>query len=166
VGLYLYRPDRALALGGLKLLHPMRLEFTALPDSLNHHPGNSQLAGEHAYAPVGSIHGSGSSAWCPKSSVPTPGLVPAALASVVGEGLPGRLRLYIFCDEHLLCARQRASNRDGSAGSLKEVERMVKQIRQRSAGRYQYICFIFDFTLRASFSICSAFLMASTDTTF
>jgi hypothetical protein len=41
------------------------------------------------------------------------------------------LPLYIFCDEHLLCARQRASNQDASAGSLEEVERIVKQIRQR-----------------------------------
>lgn len=41
------------------------------------------------------------------------------------------LPLYIFCDDHLLCARVRAANQDASAGSLTEVERMVKQIRQR-----------------------------------
>jgi Transposase DDE domain group 1 len=41
------------------------------------------------------------------------------------------LPLYIFCGDHLLCARQRASNQDASAGSREEVERMVKQIRQR-----------------------------------
>jgi Transposase DDE domain group 1 len=41
------------------------------------------------------------------------------------------LPLYIFCDEHVLCARQRASNQDASAGCREEVERMVKQIRQR-----------------------------------
>jgi hypothetical protein len=41
------------------------------------------------------------------------------------------LPLYIFCDEHLLCARQRASNQDASAGCREEVERIVKQIRQR-----------------------------------
>ena len=41
------------------------------------------------------------------------------------------LPLYIFCGDHLLCARQRASNQDASAGSRQEVERMVKQIRQR-----------------------------------
>ena len=41
------------------------------------------------------------------------------------------LPLYIFCNDHLLCARQRASNQDASAGSREEVERMVKQIRQR-----------------------------------
>jgi DDE family transposase len=41
------------------------------------------------------------------------------------------LPLYIFCGDHLLCARQRASNQDASAGSREEVERVVKQIRQR-----------------------------------
>jgi Transposase DDE domain group 1 len=41
------------------------------------------------------------------------------------------LPLYIFCDGHLLCARQRASNQDASAGSREEVERIVEQIRQR-----------------------------------
>ncbi len=39
------------------------------------------------------------------------------------------LPLYIFCGEHLLCARLRPSNIDASAGSLDEVERIVKQIR-------------------------------------
>ena len=41
------------------------------------------------------------------------------------------LPLYIFCGEHVLCARQRASNQDASAGSREEVERIVQQIRQR-----------------------------------
>jgi Transposase DDE domain group 1 len=41
------------------------------------------------------------------------------------------LPLYIFCEDHLLCARQRPSNQDASAGSQEEVERIVKQIRQR-----------------------------------
>jgi hypothetical protein len=41
------------------------------------------------------------------------------------------LPLYIFCGEHLLCARQRASHQDASAGALAEVERIVAQIRQR-----------------------------------
>jgi hypothetical protein len=40
------------------------------------------------------------------------------------------LPLYIFCDNHLLAARLRQSNIDGSAGSLKEVERIVGHIRQ------------------------------------
>jgi len=40
------------------------------------------------------------------------------------------LPLYIFAGDHLLCARQRASNQDASAGCREEVERIVKQIRQ------------------------------------
>lgn len=41
------------------------------------------------------------------------------------------LPLYIFSGDHLLCARQRASNQDASAGCREEVERIVQQIRQR-----------------------------------
>lgn len=41
------------------------------------------------------------------------------------------LPLYIFCGEHLLCARLRPSNIDSSAGSLQEVQRIVGQIRRR-----------------------------------
>jgi hypothetical protein len=41
------------------------------------------------------------------------------------------LPLYIFCGDHLLCARLRPSNIDASAGSLEEVQRMVRQIRAR-----------------------------------
>jgi hypothetical protein len=41
------------------------------------------------------------------------------------------LPLYIFCDNHLLAARLRQSNIDGSDGSLDEVQRIVSQIRQR-----------------------------------
>jgi hypothetical protein len=41
------------------------------------------------------------------------------------------LPLYIFCGEHLLCARLRPANQDASAGSIEEVERMVAQIRAR-----------------------------------
>ena len=41
------------------------------------------------------------------------------------------LPLYIFCGEHLLCARLRPSNQDASAGSVEEVARIVQQIRQR-----------------------------------
>ena len=40
------------------------------------------------------------------------------------------LPLYIFCDEHLLCARLRPSNIDASAGSVKELQRIVGQIRK------------------------------------
>jgi hypothetical protein len=39
------------------------------------------------------------------------------------------LPLYIFADEHLLCARLRPSNIDASAGSLEEVQRIVKRLR-------------------------------------
>ena len=41
------------------------------------------------------------------------------------------LPLYIFCGEHLLCARLRPSNIDASAGSGKELERIVAQIRAK-----------------------------------
>jgi Transposase DDE domain group 1 len=41
------------------------------------------------------------------------------------------LPLYIFCGDHLLCARLRPSNQDASAGSLPEVQHMVAQIRAR-----------------------------------
>ena len=39
------------------------------------------------------------------------------------------LPLYIFCGEHLLCARLRSSNMDGAAGSVEELTRIVGQIR-------------------------------------
>jgi hypothetical protein len=41
------------------------------------------------------------------------------------------LPLYIFCGEHLLCARLRTADQDAAAGSKAEVERIVKQIRSR-----------------------------------
>ena len=41
------------------------------------------------------------------------------------------LPLYIFCGDHLLCARLRPSNIDASAGSQEEVQRIVRQIRAR-----------------------------------
>jgi hypothetical protein len=41
------------------------------------------------------------------------------------------LPLYIFCGEHLLCARLRRSDIDASAGALEEVQRIVGQIRER-----------------------------------
>ena len=41
------------------------------------------------------------------------------------------LPLYVFCGEHLLCARLRPSNQDASAGSVEELERIVGQIRAR-----------------------------------
>jgi len=39
------------------------------------------------------------------------------------------LPLYIFCGDHLLCARLRQSNNDGAAGTVEEVERIVERIR-------------------------------------
>jgi hypothetical protein len=39
------------------------------------------------------------------------------------------LPLYVFAGEHVLCARLRPSNIDPSAGSRKEIERIVKQLR-------------------------------------
>ena len=41
------------------------------------------------------------------------------------------LPLYIFCGEHVLCARLRQANIDAAAGSRQEVERVVQQIRAR-----------------------------------
>ncbi len=40
------------------------------------------------------------------------------------------LPLYIFCGDHLLCARLRPSDIDASAGSVKHLERIVAQVRQ------------------------------------
>jgi len=41
------------------------------------------------------------------------------------------LPLYIFCGEHLLCARLRSADQDAAAGSVAEVSRLVGQIRRR-----------------------------------
>jgi hypothetical protein len=41
------------------------------------------------------------------------------------------LPLYIFCGDFLPCARLRRSNIDASAGSVKELERIVARIRSR-----------------------------------
>jgi len=41
------------------------------------------------------------------------------------------LPLYIFCGEHLLGVRLRSANIEASAGSLREIARIVGQIRQR-----------------------------------
>ncbi len=41
------------------------------------------------------------------------------------------LPLYIFCGDHLLCAKLRPADVDGAAGSVKQLDRIVKQIRQR-----------------------------------
>ena len=39
------------------------------------------------------------------------------------------LPLYIFCGEHVLCARLREANHDAAFGSLGEIKRIVEQIR-------------------------------------
>jgi hypothetical protein len=39
------------------------------------------------------------------------------------------LPLYIFCGEHVLCARLREANHDAAFGSLQEIQRIVTQIR-------------------------------------
>jgi hypothetical protein len=39
------------------------------------------------------------------------------------------LPLYVFCGEHVLCARLREANHDASFGSLPEIQRIVAQIR-------------------------------------
>lgn len=44
------------------------------------------------------------------------------------------LPLYIFSGEHLLCARLRSASEDGAAGSVTELERIVKQIRTKWPG--------------------------------
>jgi hypothetical protein len=39
------------------------------------------------------------------------------------------LPLYVFCGEHVLCARLREANHDASFDSLREIQRIVEQIR-------------------------------------
>ena len=41
------------------------------------------------------------------------------------------LPLYIFCGEHLLCAKLRPSDIDGAAGSVKQLAQLVERIRRR-----------------------------------
>ena len=62
------------------------------------------------------------------------------------------LPLYIFCGEHLLCARLRPANIDASAGSVGEIERIVQQIRRRWPRVH--------ITLRADSGFCREELMA------
>jgi len=66
------------------------------------------------------------------------------------------LPLYIFCGDHLLCARLRPSNIDASAGSLEEVQRTVGQIRKR----WPKVRIV----LRADFGFCREQLMAWCET--
>jgi hypothetical protein len=62
------------------------------------------------------------------------------------------LPLYIFCEEHLLCARLRTADQDASAGSKAEVEGIVEQIRQAWPG--------VEIILRADSGFCREELMA------
>ncbi|RVD09238.1 MAG: IS1380 family transposase [Mesorhizobium sp.] len=41
------------------------------------------------------------------------------------------LPLYVFCGDHLLCAKLRPANIDAAAGSVEEIARIVRQLRQR-----------------------------------
>lgn len=63
------------------------------------------------------------------------------------------LPLYIFCGEHLLVAKLRRANIDGSAGAKEEVERLVAAIRARWGNAPQII-------LRADSGFCREALMA------
>ena len=45
------------------------------------------------------------------------------------------LPLYIFCGEHVLCARLREANHDAAFGSLQEIQRIVAQIREAGQQR-------------------------------
>ncbi|MGI9303748.1 MAG: IS1380 family transposase [Gammaproteobacteria bacterium] len=40
------------------------------------------------------------------------------------------LPLYIFCGDHLLCARLRSADKDGAAGTQEELSRIVGQLRE------------------------------------
>jgi hypothetical protein len=40
------------------------------------------------------------------------------------------LPLYVFCGEHLWCARLRRANLDAAAGSLAEIQRIIQHLRQ------------------------------------
>jgi hypothetical protein len=62
------------------------------------------------------------------------------------------LPLYIFCGDQLLCARLRPSNQDASAGSLEEIQRIIRQLR-RSWPKTRIL-------LRADSGFCREELMA------
>ncbi len=57
------------------------------------------------------------------------------------------LPLYIFCGEHVLCARLREANHDAAFGSLAEIQRIVTQI---SGRRWPEV----KITLRADSGFC------------
>jgi hypothetical protein len=61
------------------------------------------------------------------------------------------LPLYVFCGDHLLCARLRTAQGDASAGALSEVQRIVSHLRQHWPG--------IRITLRADSGFCREELM-------
>src|SRR5437660_6756157 len=61
------------------------------------------------------------------------------------------LPLYVFCGDHLLCARLRTAQGDASAGALSEVQRIVSHLRQHWPG--------VRLTLRADSGFCREELM-------
>jgi hypothetical protein len=66
------------------------------------------------------------------------------------------LPLYVFCGDHLLCARLRTADHDAAAGSKDEVQRIVQQIRARWPG--------VAITLRADSGFCREALMSWCET--
>lgn len=44
------------------------------------------------------------------------------------------LPLYIFCGEHLLCARLRCADQDGAAGTVDELQRIIARVREAWPG--------------------------------
>src|SRR5579884_161432 len=62
------------------------------------------------------------------------------------------LPLYVFCGDHLLCARLRPSDIDASAGALKQLQRIVGQIRAAWPG--------VEVTIRADSGFCREPIMA------
>ena len=61
------------------------------------------------------------------------------------------LPLYVFCGDHLLCARLRTAHGDASAGALGEIQRIVSHLRQHWPG--------VRITLRADSGFCREELM-------
>src|SRR3954447_26358252 len=62
------------------------------------------------------------------------------------------LPLYIFCGDHLLCARLRPADIDAAAGSVKHLQRVVAQVRQAWPG--------VKVTIRADSGFCREPIMA------
>jgi hypothetical protein len=62
------------------------------------------------------------------------------------------LPLYVFCGDHLLCARLRMADRDASDGAKDEIERIVRQLRARWPSTR--------ITLRADSGFCREELMS------